>query len=76
MDTTTSNYFIEPDYHYTVLNEDGTAESGVVTVSENLTKDEIKNITSKPTLTFTAYAVQKDGIADAETAWAKANPTA
>lgn len=43
-----------------------------VTVSDTLTKDEIKGIiTTKPTLTFTAYAVQKDGIADATTAWEK-----
>lgn len=27
-----------------------------------------------PTLTFTAYAVQKDGIDDADTAWRKVNP--
>lgn len=46
-----------------------------INVSENLTKEEIKDIKDKPTLTFTAYAVQKDGIADAGTAWAKANPT-
>lgn len=46
-----------------------------VSVSEDLTKEEIKNITTQPTLTFTAYAVQKDGIADAATAWAKAVPT-
>lgn len=42
-----------------------------VTVSENLTKEEIKEIAAQPKLTFTAYAVQKDGIADAATAWAK-----
>ena len=46
-------------------------EGDKITVSENLTKDEIKNITSKPTLTFTAYAVQKEGSADAAAAWAK-----
>ena len=54
-----------------VLKGDDTHPNGVVTVSENLTKEEIKDITTKPTLTFTAYAVQKDGIADADTAWAK-----
>ena len=46
-------------------------------VSEELTKSDIQSITTQPTLTFTAYAVQKDGIADAATAWAKipsANP--
>ena len=47
-----------------------------VTVSENLTKDEIKNITAQPKLTFTAYAVQKEGSDTAADAWAKANPTA
>ena len=58
-----------------VLKGDDTHPNGVVTVSENLTKEEIKDITTQPTLTFTAYAVQKDGIADADTAWTKANPT-
>lgn len=49
----------------------------VVTVSEELTKAEVNSITAEnqPKLTFTAYAVQKDGIADADTAWAKAVPT-
>ena len=46
-----------------------------VTVSDTLTKEDIKNITTNPTLTFTAYAVQKDGIADAATAWAKVPTT-
>lgn len=41
-----------------------------VYVKDTLTKEDIKNITN-PTLTFTAYAVQKDGIADAATAWTK-----
>ena len=42
-----------------------------ITVKDTLTKEDIKNITTNPTLTFTAYAVQKDGIADAATAWSK-----
>ena len=38
--------------------------------------DDIKNgTTSAPTLTFTAYAVQKDNVATAADAWTKANPT-
>lgn len=41
-----------------------------VTVSSDLTKNEIENLGSA-TLTFTAYAVQKDGITDAATAWSK-----
>lgn len=46
-----------------------------VTVSDTLTKEDIKNITTKPTLTFTAYAVQKDNVATAAEAWAKLFPT-
>lgn len=48
-----------------------------VTVSENLTKADVKAITNAPTLTFTAYACQKEGMTgstDAEkaaAAWAK-----
>lgn len=44
-------------------------------VSEELSKSDIQSITAQPKLTFTAYAVQKDGIADVDTAWTKANPT-
>ena len=47
-----------------------------VTVSDTLTKADIQNITTNPTLTFTAYAVQKDNMATAAAAWAAANPTA
>ena len=46
-----------------------------VTVSENLTKGEIKLITTNPTLTFTAYACQKDNVDTAAEAWAKLNPS-
>lgn len=46
-------------------------KDNVVKVSDTLTKEDIKDITTGPTLTFTAYAVQKDGIADAATAWSK-----
>ena len=46
-------------------------KDNVVKVSDTLTKEDIEDITIKPTLTFTAYAVQKDGIADAATAWSK-----
>lgn len=42
-----------------------------VTVSDTLTKEDIKGITTNPTLTFTAYAVQKDGSTNAADAWAK-----
>lgn len=42
-----------------------------VFVKDTLTKDDIKDITTDPTLTFTAYAIQKEGFADAKAAWAK-----
>lgn len=45
-----------------------------VTVSQSLTKAEASSIKGQPKLTFTAYAIQKDGVADAATAWAKVNP--
>lgn len=64
---------VTADTSYYVLKGNDTYPNGVVTVSQDLTKSEIP--TSQPTLTFTAYAVQKDGIADAATAWAKAAPT-
>lgn len=41
-----------------------------ITVSNELTKEDIQNITDEPTLTFTAYAVQKEGINTAAEAWA------
>ena len=44
-----------------------------VTVSENLTKNDIKDITTNPTLTFTAYAIQKEGFDTAAAAWAEAS---
>ena len=49
-----------------------------IIVSSDLTKAEINTLAEAnktPTLTFTAYAVQKDGIADAATAWAKVPTT-
>lgn len=41
-----------------------------ITVSNELTKQDIQNITN-PTLTFTAYAVQMEGINTAAEAWAR-----
>ena len=41
-----------------------------ITVSKTLTKADIQNITDEPMLTFTAYAVQMDGINTAAEAWA------
>ena len=52
-------------------------ENNKVIVSDKLTKAEIDTITAgnQPKLTFTAYAVQKEGIDTAAAAWAKVNPT-
>ena len=47
-----------------------------ITVSNTLTKEDIQNITNQPTLTFTAYAVQKEGINTAADAWARIDTTA
>ena len=46
-----------------------------VTVSQMLTKAEVNSIAAEtqPQLSFTAYAVQRDGIGDAATAWTAAN---
>lgn len=45
-----------------------------ITVSKELTKEEIQNIADEPTLTFTAYAVQKEGINTAADAWSVVTP--
>ena len=46
-----------------------------VMVLEAVTKTMLEGAkTNAPTLTFTAYAVQKDGINDAATAWGKVTP--
>lgn len=54
-------------------------KSNQVTVKDTVTKEMMEGLkvegALQPTLTFTAYAVQKDNIADAATAWAKLNPT-
>ena len=47
-----------------------------VAVKETVTKEQLQAVKTdnQPTLTFTAYAVQKDNIADAAAAWEKVNP--
>lgn len=59
------------DTAFYMLTGDAANPNGVVTVSPELNKEEIAAVTKTPTLTFTAYAVQKDGNADAAAAWAK-----
>lgn len=65
------------DSSFYILAGGTTYPNGVVKVSENLTKAEVNAITAEnqPTLTFTAYAVQKDGIDTAADAWAKVSPS-
>lgn len=57
----------------------GVLSGDKITVSDELTKAEINNLNDAaktPKLTFTAYAVQKDGIDTVEAAWEKVKPTA
>ena len=61
---------------YTVLAGSDSCPSGVIKVSQELTKEEINSIRSsekQPSLTFTAYAVQRAGIDTAAAAWATVN---
>ena len=61
---------------YTVLAGNENCPSGVIKVSQELTKAEINSIRSsekQPSLTFTAYAVQRAGIDTAAAAWATVN---
>ena len=57
-----------------VLAGNNTYSNGIVTVNPTVTKDMmdalIANTSEYPTLTFTAYAIQKEGFADAAAAWA------
>lgn len=62
--------------NYTVLVGDESCSSGVIKVSQELTKAEINSISSygnQLSLTFTAYAVQRSGIDTAAAAWATVN---
>ena len=57
----------------------GVLSGDKITVSDELTKAEINNLNDAaktPKLTFTAYAVQKEGIDTVEAAWEKVKPTA
>lgn len=60
---------VEADTDFAVLKDNK------IYVSEELSKSDIQSITTQPKLTFTAYAVQRDGITDVATAWEKAVPT-
>lgn len=60
------NTFTATDTSFDVLKDNK------VTVKDSATKADMEAAKKNaPALTFTAYAVQKDGVADAATAWAK-----
>lgn len=60
---------------YNVLTGSDEHPNGVVTVSSGLTKAEVDSLAgTQPKLTFTAYAVQREGIDDAAAAWAAVDP--
>lgn len=59
----------EAGVNYYVLAGNDTCPNGVITVSADLTKENIPS--AQPTLKITAYAVQQENIADAATAWSK-----
>lgn len=58
---------------YYVLRGNGDCPNGVVNVSSALTKEDLAGISAEnyPRLTFTAYAIQRAGIATAADAWSK-----
>lgn len=47
----------------------GILKNDSVTVPDTLTEEQLNSLTNKPTLTFSAYAVQSDGLTDALSAW-------
>lgn len=56
--------------NWQVLAGDTTYPDGVVNVSDTLTKGDLQEFASdKPTLTFTAYAVQREGVDEVVAAW-------
>ena len=69
---------VTTDTDFYVLKGNEAHKNGVVIVSDTLTKADVNNINAganQPKLTFTAYAVQKEGIDTAAAAWEKVNPT-
>lgn len=68
----TIDYAVTDDTEFYVLKGKGndTYQNGVITVSDTLTKIEINSISTKPKLSITAYAIQKDGMDTAAEAWA------
>lgn len=61
VDSTTNNYFIEPDYHYTVLDESGEASGDVVTVSDSGLVTAVGEGTAMVLVTYDAINVTSAG---------------
>ena len=63
---------------YKVLTSNASYPNGYVTVKSDVTKAMMDSLivdnAVQPTLTFTAYAVQRDGVDSAAEAWAKVTP--
>lgn len=57
VNTITDNYFIEPDFHYTVVNENGQADHSVVTVDKNGIVSAVGNGTAIVLVTYDAINV-------------------
>lgn len=61
---------VTADTEFYVLKGNDTYPNGVITVSDTLTKIDIKGLSATPKLSITAYAIQKDGMGTAAEAWA------
>lgn len=65
----------EPGVYYRTVNKSDANQDfpilkgDQVTVSKNLTKVELDKVSTQPKLTFTVYAVQKEGVNSASDAW-------
>lgn len=58
INTITSNYFIEPDYHFTVTDLNGQADSSVVTIDADGTLHAVGNGTAIVTVTYDAICLR------------------
>lgn len=63
----------ESETDYYLLKGGDVCENGEVTIKETVTKEMIDALTEDtyPTLSFTAYAIQAEGMTDAKDAWEK-----
>lgn len=66
----------ESESTYQLLKGGDTCENGEVKIKDTVTKEMIDALdeATYPSLTFTAYAIQTEGMTDAKDAWEKAQP--